>query len=168
MDLLDRMLGHDAWTTRHLLTRCAELSEADLHRPFDLGHGSVTATARHLVGNVEGWTAAMLGRTSTRGMPDSMTVSALIERFDAAYAEFVALARRVRDEGRWDEQYTDPLGTPPRPRSFGGTILHVATHSMGHRSEILHMLGGLGVADLIEGDALGWENRHRFTSPNRT
>ena len=27
MDLLDRLLGHDAWTTRLLLQRCGELTD---------------------------------------------------------------------------------------------------------------------------------------------
>ena len=33
------------------------------------------------------------------------------------------------------------------------------THNHSHRTEILHMLARLGVADLIEGDVLSWERR---------
>jgi hypothetical protein len=41
MDLLDRLLGHDAWTTRQLLLRCRELGATELHQRFDVGHASV-------------------------------------------------------------------------------------------------------------------------------
>lgn len=30
MTILDRLLGHDAWTTRQLLLRCRELSEEQM------------------------------------------------------------------------------------------------------------------------------------------
>jgi hypothetical protein len=41
MDILDRLLGHDAWTTRQLLLRCRDLTDAQLDREFDIGHRSV-------------------------------------------------------------------------------------------------------------------------------
>jgi uncharacterized damage-inducible protein DinB len=53
MDILDRLLKHDAWTTRQLLLRCKELSHEQLHQPFDVGHETVYATIEHLIGNME-------------------------------------------------------------------------------------------------------------------
>lgn len=53
------------------------------------------------------------------------------------------------------------MDAPPAPKSIGGTIAHVITHDMHHRSEILNMLGQLGVANLPEGDVLGWEAQRR-------
>ena len=44
--------------------------------------------------------------------------------------------------------------TPPRRKSFVGTLLHVATHGMHHRAQLLYMLRCAGVPDLPEGDAL--------------
>jgi uncharacterized damage-inducible protein DinB len=58
-----------------------------------------------------------------------------------------------------DERYTDYLDNPPTQKTFGGTILHVLTHTTIHRSELMHLLQRLGVPDLIEGDALSWEAR---------
>ena len=55
----------------------------------------------------------------------------------------------------------DILDTPPRAKTFGGTLLHVLTHTTVHRWEIQHMLQRLGLNDLIEGDALSWDMRNR-------
>src|SRR3712207_2726694 len=103
MDLLDRLLGHDAWTTRLLLGRCRVLSDDQLDQRFDAGLGSVRATLLHAIGNVEVWTELMLGRATTAGeRPDGAppSVAELLERHERASAAFGALARRVRDEGR--------------------------------------------------------------------
>ena len=53
MDLLDRLLGHDAWTTRQLLLRCRDLTDEQLDREFDIGHRTVRATLLHVIRN--GW-----------------------------------------------------------------------------------------------------------------
>ncbi len=53
MDLLDRLLGHDAWTTRQLLLRCRNLTDEQLDREFDIGHRTVRATLLHVIRNVE-------------------------------------------------------------------------------------------------------------------
>ena len=50
MDLLDRLLGHDAWTTRELLLRCRGLGDEQLDRTFPIGHGTLRATFEHTVG----------------------------------------------------------------------------------------------------------------------
>jgi uncharacterized damage-inducible protein DinB len=159
VDLLDRLLGHDAWTTRQVLLRCREV-ESELHRPFDLGHGSVYETLVHMIDNVQTWTNLMRGMLtdSEESTWNGLTVDELIARHDAAYADFAALASMVRDAGRWDERWLDVLDDPPAEKSYGGAIAHVITHNMMHRGELLHMLSRLGVQDLLEGDVLSWED----------
>lgn len=44
MDLLDRLLEHDRWTTRQVLTICCTLTPDQLQQPFDVGHGAIKAT----------------------------------------------------------------------------------------------------------------------------
>jgi uncharacterized damage-inducible protein DinB len=163
MDLLDRLLGHDAWTTRQLLLRCRELDEAELRRVIDIGHGSVEATLIHMIGNVRTWTDLM---TTEPAVAEEDTwrggsVDELIARHDAAYRDFAALARRIRDEGRFDDLWVDRLDEPPRAKSYGGAIAHVIAHNMRHRGELLHLLQRLGLRDLPEGDVLGWEAQSR-------
>src|SRR5207247_1729624 len=67
MDLLDRLLGHDAWTTRQLLLRCRGLADAALDREFDIGHRTVRATLAHITRNVAGWSELMSGPAAPSG-----------------------------------------------------------------------------------------------------
>jgi uncharacterized damage-inducible protein DinB len=156
MDLLDRLLGHDEWTTRQVLLLSEGLSDEELDREFDIGHRTLRATLVHMIGNIEIWTDLMAERTVDR-TPEGTSVSDLIERSQRAYTEFDVLGRRVRDEDRMSGSYVDTLDNPPTRKTFGGTIAHLITHNMLHRSEALHILQRLGVQKLPEGDVLGWE-----------
>ena len=158
MDLLDRLLGHDAWTTGRVLEIVAALPDGDLDRDFDVGHRTLRETLRHMVANVEEWTDLMAERPVRAGPDGPQTAAVLRGRFEAAYAGFGELARALRDGGRLNETYTDLLDQPPRQKSFGGTILHVITHNHQHRAEALHLLARLGVSAVIEGDVLSWES----------
>jgi uncharacterized damage-inducible protein DinB len=161
VDLLDRLLGHDEWTTRQVLERAREVDSAGLHRPFDIGHGSFYETVTHMIGNVRTWTDLMNGTATKANRPsrDGLTVDDLIERHDEAMRDFSALARRTRDQGRSDDLWTDTFDDPPTEKTFGGAIGHVLTHDMFHRGELLHILARLGVPNLLEGDLLSWEAR---------
>ena len=64
MDLLDRLLDHDRWTTAQLLQRCQELQPEQWTQPFDLGHQTLAATFQHMLGNVWVWTDLMAGRSN--------------------------------------------------------------------------------------------------------
>ena len=44
MDLLDRLLGHDRWTTARLLNLSRGLTDVQLDQPFDVGHQSLRTT----------------------------------------------------------------------------------------------------------------------------
>ena len=159
MDLLDRLLGHDEWTTGECLRRCRELSPEQMRRRHDMGWGSVQATLLHMISNVQVWTELMRDGDSPTARTDDpiLDIDGLERLHRSSYEAFAAFARRVRDEGRWDETWVDVLDDPPREKSYGGAVLHVITHDMHHRSEVLHMLQRLGLADLPEGDLLGWE-----------
>lgn len=162
MDLLDRLLGHDAWTTRQLLERCRNLSNDELDREFDIGHRTVRATFLHIIRNVEIWTDLMSGgeiRPDTKGLPGGRSVEGLIERLDRGSTDLAKLARGIAERDAWDEKWVDHLDDPPTEKTFGGAIVHVVTHSMHHRAQLLYMLRRLGVADLPEGDALSWEHQ---------
>src|SRR4051812_17136749 len=116
MDLLDRLLGHDAWTTRQLLKLSEPLGRDELYRSFEVGHGSLHETFVHMIDDVEVWTSLMNGDEIDRDAVswDALSVSELIGRHDAASSAFAVLARRVRDEGREDERWFDVLDSPPR------------------------------------------------------
>jgi uncharacterized damage-inducible protein DinB len=158
MDLLDRLLEHDRWTTRQVLLICRTLPPEQWRQPFDLGPGTLDDTLRHMIRNVQVWTDLMLTRPlRPLDAINDANGEELPAVFEAVYADFAACARRLRDDDRLDDVYLDTLDNPPKPKSFGGTVAHVITHNMHHRAELLHMLGRLGVTDLPEGDVLGWE-----------
>jgi len=166
MDLLDRLLGHDAWTTRRLIEQSRDLTDAQLDREFDLGWRTVRATLGHIVEVMEGWTDLMNGRperTFPKPVEHWLTLDALRERLETVAPQLADLARRAQAEGRLDERWTfreEPLVE----FTYGGTIVHVLTHSMHHRAQLIHMLKKLGVPDVIEGDALSWEEAQEAVS----
>jgi len=156
MDLLDRLLGHDAGTTRQVLLLSQNLTDEQLDQPFDIGHRTLRATLDHMIGNVEVWTDLMSERPVDR-TPSGVSVADFLERHARSHSEFAELARAAQSESRLDDTYMDTLDTPPTAKTFGGTIAHLITHNMLHRSEALHILQRLGVENLPEGDVLGWE-----------
>jgi uncharacterized damage-inducible protein DinB len=162
MDLLDRLLQHDLWTTQQLLERYRELTPAQRTQSFDIGHQTLDATFQHMLGNVRVWTDLMLERP-VQTVPErpAAPVDELIAAWNNAYWEFAALARQITAEGRMDDTFLDVLDQPPRPKSFGGAIAHVITHNMQHRGEMMHMLARLDVPNIIEGDVLSWEHQAR-------
>ena len=157
MDLLDRLLGHDAWTTRRILELCRHLPDEDLDRSFDIGPGTIRRTLHHILRNMELW-SDLMGAEPPRG-DSGPSVEDLEARLDQAAADLAGVARKVSDRAGWDERWVDTLDDPPTEKTYGGALAHVITHSMHHRAQLLYMLRKLGVEDLPEGDVLSWENR---------
>ena len=157
MDLLDRLLKHDAWTMQQLLRFCQNLSDEELDREFDIGHRTVRATFLHMIRNVEVWTDLMCEQAVRTS--EGRSVSALIERLERASGDLAALARAVADRGDWDGRFVDYLDDPPALKTFGGGIAHVITHNVHHRAQLLYLLRRLGVTGLPEGDVLSWEQQ---------
>ncbi len=155
MDLLDRLLGHDRWTTAQLLDLCRGLDDAQLDQPFDIGHRTLRETFGHMIFNVEAWTAEMEGRPVERS-GEAASLDAMADRHERAYAGFAAFARRAHDDGRLDDTFVDGWGVR---QAIGSTIAHVILHDAQHRADVLHILQRLGVPGLPEGDPQEWEHR---------
>jgi len=83
------------------------------------------------------------------------SVEQLLLRLVRGSKDFSDVALRVQRENRMDELITNPRNG--NRRSYGGIIAHLLTHSMHHRAQALYMMERLGLEDVIEGDALGWE-----------
>jgi uncharacterized damage-inducible protein DinB len=156
MDLLDRLLGHDVWTTRELLERCRPLSDEEFDREFPIGLHTLRRTFTHVIWNMEAWSDAIGGvPLREKPGPSETTVPALRRRLDRAGEDLARAARDVADRGGWDERRTE-VGSE---KTSGGMIAHVITHSMHHRAQLIFMLRELGVEDLPEGDVLSWESQ---------
>ena len=157
MDILDRLLGHDSFTTRQLLLRCQGLTDDQLDREFPIGPGTLRKTFDHLIWNMEAWTDLMRLRP-VRPHPAGKSIEQFIARLDAVAIDLSELARSAQQQNRLDDLFPDTVDPPPPVwRTFGGGIVHVITHSMHHRAQILNMMRHLGMTDLLEGDALSWE-----------
>jgi uncharacterized damage-inducible protein DinB len=162
MDLLDRLLQHDAWTTRQLLLLARPLTDPQLDHDFDIAHRTVRNTFLHIIRNMELWTDLMSAhpvRPNPSNDPQARSFEGLITRLDRAAADFATLARSVANQNAWDDRFLDTLDDPPRPKTFGGAIAHLLTHSMHHRAQLLYMLRRLNLQNLPEGDVLSWEHQ---------
>ncbi len=163
MDLLDRLLGHDAWTTEAVLRCCGALTDEELDRPLGVGPGSVRATGNHIVKNMEYWTD-LLAERPVRAFPPApctQAVPQLLSRLAAAADDLAITSRALLRAGRLNDTFTDSPEPDGARFSFGGAICHVITHSMHHRAQLLLMLRRLGLSDLPEGDVLAWEDQLR-------
>jgi uncharacterized damage-inducible protein DinB len=162
MDILDRLLGHDAWTTRQLLLCCRELTDEQLDRRFDIGDRSLRETFQHIIDIMEVWTDLMAARPNRKAAPKAPpSVDRLLDRLSLAAKDLAELSRRIQSEGRLDQMLVDTREAPPVSKPLGGAIVHVITHSMHHRAQALYIMEQLGLTHLPEGDALDWEH-HAF------
>jgi uncharacterized damage-inducible protein DinB len=157
MDILDRFLAHDTWTTRQLLVACQSLPDELLDKEFEIDHKSLRETFIHMIDNLEVWTDLLYERPVQHKAGDS--IPQLLQRLNFASREFSKLAHKVSRENRFDDFFLDTLDTPPQLKSFGGTIGHVITHNMHHRAHIMFLMERVGLKDHIEGDLLGWESQ---------
>lgn len=160
MDYLDKLLGHDAWTTRHLLGQCLTLTDDQVDKRFDIGHETVRRTFTHILDNMEGWCDLIAERPVRQAPSHPQSIEELLNRFESAASDLQAIAQEARQSGRMTTTFLDPLDDPPKARNVETSILHLITHSMGHRWEILHMMKRLGIQDLIEDSVLTWENQY--------
>ena len=160
MTLLDRLLGHDAWTTRQMLLLCKPLPNAQLDARFDMSHGSVRSTFLHIIRNMEAWTDVMSGRPirpKRDDEQDQRSVDGMLKRLDQAAQNLASFAKDVEARNAWDELWHDPTDEAEPEKTYGGTIVHLITHSMHHRGQLIFMMRKLGVPEIPEGDLLAWE-----------
>jgi uncharacterized damage-inducible protein DinB len=154
MELLDRLLGHDQWTTARCLELSRDLTDDLLDQPFDIGHRTLRATFAHMIYNVGFWTRLMLGETPG-DHPESPSLAEMTEVHERTYPDFADLAHQLCEEGRLDKTFTDHYGIT---QTFGATIIQVILHNHQHRGDVLHILQRLGVPDLPDGDPQEWEH----------
>jgi uncharacterized damage-inducible protein DinB len=156
MDILDRLLGHDTWTTRQLLLACQSLPDELLDKEFDIDHKSLRETFIHVIENMETWTDLLYERAVQDKTGN--TISELLERLSIVSRDFANLAHNIAREKRYDDCFIDTLDNPPVKKTFGGAIGHVITHNMHHRAQIMFLMERAGLKNHIEGDLLSWES----------
>jgi uncharacterized damage-inducible protein DinB len=153
MDLLERLLAHDRWATNMLFDTCAPLTDEQFDQSIDIGLENIHTTFAHIISNVHFWTDSMKGQEVDRSDQD-WARAGLRNRFTTAYDEFERFSLTIRDEGRFDDTFTDNWD---QPQTYGAVILHVILHDDEHRQEILHILNRLGVENVPELDHALWD-----------
>jgi uncharacterized damage-inducible protein DinB len=107
MDLLDRLIAHDTWTTRQLLLACQPLSDELLDKEFEIDHKSLRITFIHMIDNLEVWTDLM------KELPvehkSGTSIAQLLERLKYASREFSKFAHQISRENRYDDFFLDSL-----------------------------------------------------------
>jgi uncharacterized damage-inducible protein DinB len=154
MTILDRFLGHDAWTTRQLILRCRELSDEQLDQKFEIGDRSLRNTFVHMLECMELHLDRMFGRDE-RMLEEDYSLDALLTRHTLSSKEMMELATRVEREGKADDFWRGGSG---KKITLGAGIVHLITHNMHHRAQALYIMEKLGLKNVIEGDPLGWES----------
>ena len=156
---LNRLLAHDAWTTNQLLEVCRDVSDADLDRRFEIGPGSVRATFDEIIGAMEHWADRIADRAKREraGAGVRGSITELTARLDAVAEDLGATAQALCDAGRLDEIMELTYGGTLYRFTRRIALVHVATHGIHHRAQIINMLRHLGVEHDVEGDAITWE-----------
>jgi AraC family transcriptional regulator len=81
----------------------------------------------------------------------------LLRRHERASVAFARLARRIRDEGAWDDAFVDALCEPPQSFTYGGVISHVLAYGAVRREALAGVLRELGATVPSSGDPVEWE-----------
>jgi uncharacterized damage-inducible protein DinB len=163
MTIIERLLRHDAGTTRALLLLSAELPDSALDREFDIGHRSLRKTLAHIVGCMECWCDLMTGKPQRRSSDtpeDAESIFSLTNRLDIVSGQLLVVGEDVAVNNREEETFIDYLDNPARKKPLGAGLVHIATHGMHHRAQCLYMMRQLGMKNLPEGDALSWERAY--------
>ncbi|HEX6024519.1 MAG TPA: helix-turn-helix domain-containing protein [Solirubrobacter sp.] len=159
-DLTDRLVVHHIARVRELLTAAATLPQEVLEREvrpglvvvwFEGEEPSAALMAERLVFTLEVWVAAIAG------LPIPEGGGPLLERFERAARAFERIAKRVRDEGAYDDAFVDALCDPPEAFTYGGVLAHILTYGAIRRETLAAVLRELGADVPAHSDPIEFE-----------
>ena len=151
---------HHLDRVRELLTAAATLPDEALDRElrpgmvlvwFEGDEPSAALMAERLVFTIEVWVAAIAGQAIPEGG------GPLLARFERAARAFARIAKRVRDEGAYDDAFVDALCEPPEAFTYGGVLAHVLTYGAIRREALAAVLRELGADVPSHSDPIEWE-----------
>jgi len=118
---------------------------------FEGEEAGAALMCERLVFTLEVWAAAMAGEPVPEGGGEW---SALFER---AALRFERLAKRIRDDGAYDDAFVDALCEPPQSFTYGGVLSHVLSYGAIRREALASVLVELGAEVPSCGDPIVWE-----------
>lgn len=114
MDIVDRLLAHDTWTTRQLLLACQSLPDLSFDRAFDIDHASLRKTFEHIIGNMEIWTDLLYERSVQKKTGNS--ILELLDRLSITSRDFAHITQNIVRDQRYDDCFLDTLDNPPKKK----------------------------------------------------
>lgn len=148
---LDVLLKHDAWANRRLLTICLALSDEELDRDFGIGPGTIRATLLHVVTRYSYWTDTIAERSASEKprrptLHASTSIKDMLAALDPATADLRGVAMEACRGGL--ERTVKPSWSVAPLLTKGAALVHVCTHAMHHRAQVMIMLRRLGRQDI--------------------
>ena len=167
MDLVTGMIEHHVWLVGQMLDRASTLDDVTLDSPIVIGVEGVDddPTLRSLLGRLVGqmtmWELAEDGASDYDIGPErTASIADLRRQYDDVGPRFVALARRVSDEGLVDVTFVNTMCSPPELFTYGGLLAHVLTFAAHRRTLVCGALHDAGINDLGAGDPRDWLSEH--------
>ena len=146
-DTIRRLHDHRLWTRAKILAAARTCSDAELHRPFEMGVGTLFGTIVHLWGAEMVWANVLEEGDPAFMIPPASafpTLAALEEAWTPLDARWAKLLARADDAALLEK---------PMPRVRDGKsyitnahdiYLHVCTHQHYHAAQISNMLRQMG------------------------
>lgn len=158
MKHIQQLLDFNLWATETVLDACDRVPREDLDRRFEIGLGTLTETMSHIVGAMERWAERIQGAddpASHHHEPEDLAgVRRHLIEADRALRAAAATAEQDGLEGTITIAIR---GFEPITCTRSAALLHVLTHGVHHRAQVLNMLRHLGVDDLPDLDVISWE-----------
>ncbi len=164
-DPFDILLGHNHWGIKKLLEACKPLTEADFHKSFNIGPGTLHDTLTHSIGAIFRWSDRIDGRAlrpSIEGRKPGeakpmthRTPVELIQLNDEACRDFADVVRRARPKLAEVREWK--FGEETHRFTVSAAIIHVTNHGMHHRAQCMNMLKQLGRPINADLDELEWQ-----------
>jgi uncharacterized damage-inducible protein DinB len=167
--LIDVLFAYEGWATRHLLEECQVLTREQMEEPLGLGHGNIQLTLVHLIGSMV-FFADRLNRTRPRPRPDRdhvyRTPQELLSLFEEIHRElYEAVERTVASHSLSDIlNWTDDDADIPDPldqTTYAVALAQMIDHGIHHRTQIMDMLGLLGIDNPMDWHPFEWEESTR-------
>ncbi len=148
------LISSNRWANEQLLDSCAPLTTEQFHQEFEMGLGSLHATATHILGAMRGWSDLLAGRTQRDRLEAGgpYTVADLRSLHADIADDFAALATAYPHE----ESVSGERGGRTYTFTRGAVLTHVTTHGMHHRAQCINMLRQLGADSLPKSAVLEW------------
>ena len=148
-DTIRRLHEHRCWTRNKILVASRACSDAELHRPFEMGVGSLFATIVHLWGAEMVWANVLEEGDPAFMIPPASafpSIAALEEAWKPLDARWSQLLVRADDPAFLAKAFVRVRDGKRFATNAHDIYLHVCTHQHYHAAQISNMLRQMGKA----------------------